>query len=218
MPLRCRSWRFHVSGSPLVFLLFQSCLRAALSSTYTCSPRQGWPATVPTSQHRATGNQFGGTEPGTNAEIKDLVRNTYNATFPLFSKVRERDVGLSPNSSVSLWLPGPYRSIQRPRKAKGKGIKQKKDHPAETAWLRPDAQVDVKGAGAHPVWRFLISNQPSHHGYPGATGTATGGILLCRQIYQTVETSSVSRSQPCLTPFSDWRLLSYLRSRLGLEF
>ncbi len=61
---------------------------------------------------------------------------------------------------------------QRPRKAKGKGIKQRKDHPAETARLRPDAQVDVNGAGAHPVWRFLISNQPRHHGYPGATGTA----------------------------------------------
>lgn len=33
-------------------------------------------------------NQFGGLEPGSNAEIKDKVRNTYNATFPLFSKVR----------------------------------------------------------------------------------------------------------------------------------
>jgi len=109
LPLRCRSWRFHVSGSHFVFLLFQSCLRAALSSAYTCSPRQGRPATVPTSQHCVTGNQFGETEPGTNAEIKDLVRDTYNATFPLFSKVRERYVGLPPNSSVSLWLPGPYR-------------------------------------------------------------------------------------------------------------
>jgi glutathione peroxidase len=32
-------------------------------------------------------NQFGGLEPGSNAQIKAAVRNTYNATFPLFSKV-----------------------------------------------------------------------------------------------------------------------------------
>ena len=32
-------------------------------------------------------NQFGGLEPGGNADIKAAVRGTYNATFPLFSKV-----------------------------------------------------------------------------------------------------------------------------------
>lgn len=32
-------------------------------------------------------NQFGALEPGSNAQIKAAVRNTYNATFPLFSKV-----------------------------------------------------------------------------------------------------------------------------------
>jgi glutathione peroxidase-family protein len=32
-------------------------------------------------------NQFGGLEPGGSADIKAAVRSTYNATFPLFSKV-----------------------------------------------------------------------------------------------------------------------------------
>jgi len=33
-------------------------------------------------------NQFGGQEPGSNADIKDIVRNDKNATFPLFAKVK----------------------------------------------------------------------------------------------------------------------------------
>ncbi|KAG1678963.1 hypothetical protein FOA52_013026 [Chlamydomonas sp. UWO 241] len=32
-------------------------------------------------------NQFGGQEPGTNAEIKRFAQQSYGATFPLFSKV-----------------------------------------------------------------------------------------------------------------------------------
>ncbi len=32
-------------------------------------------------------NQFGGQEPGTNAEIKDFCSRTYNVTFPIFDKL-----------------------------------------------------------------------------------------------------------------------------------
>src|ERR1017187_2371502 len=32
-------------------------------------------------------NQFGGQEPGTDAEIQDFCTNTFDVTFPIFSKV-----------------------------------------------------------------------------------------------------------------------------------
>lgn len=56
-------------------------------------------------------NQFGGLEPGSNADIKAAVRNTYNATFPLFSKVATSCILRSMLiRSVVLHKMGPLRS------------------------------------------------------------------------------------------------------------
>ncbi len=41
-------------------------------------------------------NEFGGQEPGTNAEIKAFCTGTYNVTFPIFSKSVVKGAGISP--------------------------------------------------------------------------------------------------------------------------
>jgi len=41
-------------------------------------------------------NQFGGQEPGTNAEIKTFCKTKYNVTFPVFSKVVVKGQGIDP--------------------------------------------------------------------------------------------------------------------------
>lgn len=38
-------------------------------------------------------NQFGGQEPGTDAEILEFATSTYGATFPLFSKIEVNGAG-----------------------------------------------------------------------------------------------------------------------------
>lgn len=51
-------------------------------------------------------------------------------------------------------------------------VKQISDsHICSTSDVYVPLQVDVNGPGAHPVWRFLIANQPSHHGYPAVRGS-----------------------------------------------
>ena len=41
-------------------------------------------------------NQFGGQEPGTNAEIKEFCTGKYNTTFPVFSKIVVKGKGIDP--------------------------------------------------------------------------------------------------------------------------
>ena len=41
-------------------------------------------------------NEFGGQEPGTNAEIKEFCTGTYNVTFPMFSKIVVKGEGIHP--------------------------------------------------------------------------------------------------------------------------
>ena len=41
-------------------------------------------------------NQFGGQEPGTNAEIKEFCTGTYNTTFPVFAKIVVKGKGIDP--------------------------------------------------------------------------------------------------------------------------
>eukprot|EP01001_Neometanema_parovale_P011411 NODE_7658_length_752_cov_5.379968_g7409_i0.p1 GENE.NODE_7658_length_752_cov_5.379968_g7409_i0~~NODE_7658_length_752_cov_5.379968_g7409_i0.p1 ORF type:complete len:127 (-),score=20.63 NODE_7658_length_752_cov_5.379968_g7409_i0:230-610(-) len=53
-------------------------------------------------------NQFGAQEPGTEAEIKKLVRGTYGAKFPLFSKVAVKGKSIHPVWAMLLQaFPGP---------------------------------------------------------------------------------------------------------------
>jgi glutathione peroxidase len=41
-------------------------------------------------------NQFGGQEPGTNAEIKQFCTGKYNVTFPMFEKIVVKGEGMDP--------------------------------------------------------------------------------------------------------------------------
>lgn len=41
-------------------------------------------------------NEFGGQEPGTNAEIKEFCTGKYNVTFPMFSKIVVKGEGIHP--------------------------------------------------------------------------------------------------------------------------
>jgi glutathione peroxidase len=41
-------------------------------------------------------NEFGGQEPGTEAEIKDFCQTTYDVTFPLFAKIVVKGAGQHP--------------------------------------------------------------------------------------------------------------------------
>lgn len=41
-------------------------------------------------------NEFGGQEPGTNAEIKEFCTKTYNVDFPMFSKIVVKGEGIHP--------------------------------------------------------------------------------------------------------------------------
>ncbi len=41
-------------------------------------------------------NQFGGQEPGTNAEVKTFCQKNYGVTFPMFEKVEVKGAGKSP--------------------------------------------------------------------------------------------------------------------------
>ncbi|MBX3199153.1 MAG: glutathione peroxidase [Labilithrix sp.] len=41
-------------------------------------------------------NQFGGQEPGTEADIKDFCSTTYDVTFPMFSKIVVKGEGIHP--------------------------------------------------------------------------------------------------------------------------
>ncbi len=41
-------------------------------------------------------NQFGGQEPGTDAEIKTFCTGKYHTTFPVFSKIVVKDEGIDP--------------------------------------------------------------------------------------------------------------------------
>ena len=41
-------------------------------------------------------NEFGGQEPGTNAEIKEFCTGTYHTTFPVFSKIVVKGNGIDP--------------------------------------------------------------------------------------------------------------------------
>ena len=41
-------------------------------------------------------NEFGGQEPGTNAEIKEFCTGKYNVTFPMFSKIVVKGDGIHP--------------------------------------------------------------------------------------------------------------------------
>jgi glutathione peroxidase len=41
-------------------------------------------------------NQFGGQEPGTDAEIAEFASSKYNVNFPMFSKVEVNGEGASP--------------------------------------------------------------------------------------------------------------------------
>ncbi|MCC6659283.1 MAG: glutathione peroxidase [Phycisphaerales bacterium] len=41
-------------------------------------------------------NEFGGQEPGTNAEIKEFCTETYHVTFPMFGKIVVKGEGTSP--------------------------------------------------------------------------------------------------------------------------
>ena len=49
-------------------------------------------------------NQFGGQEPGSNAEIKQFCTSTYNVTFPMFDKI---DVNGPKRSPLYVALAGP---------------------------------------------------------------------------------------------------------------
>lgn len=41
-------------------------------------------------------NQFGGQEPGSNAEIKEFASSTYEVSFPMFSKIEVNGDGAAP--------------------------------------------------------------------------------------------------------------------------
>ena len=41
-------------------------------------------------------NQFGGQEPGTEAEIKEFATSTYGVTFPMFAKIDVNGEGAAP--------------------------------------------------------------------------------------------------------------------------
>lgn len=49
-------------------------------------------------------NNFGGQEPGTDAEIKQFCSRTYNVTFPMMSKVSVKGSDKTP---LYVWLTGP---------------------------------------------------------------------------------------------------------------
>lgn len=46
-------------------------------------------------------NQFGGQEPGTDAEIKEFCKSTYDVKFPMFSKIVVKGDGINP---LYTWL------------------------------------------------------------------------------------------------------------------
>ena len=48
-------------------------------------------------------NEFGGQEPGTNAEVKEFCTSTYNVKFPMFSKIVVKGEGTHP---LYQWLLG----------------------------------------------------------------------------------------------------------------
>ena len=48
-------------------------------------------------------------------------------------------------------------------------------------------QVDVKGPGAHPIWRFLLANQPNDHGYPPEIGERHASLPSCRCACNSME-------------------------------
>jgi glutathione peroxidase len=48
-------------------------------------------------------NQFGGQEPGSDAEVKEFCTTSYGVTFPMFSKLEVNGVGRAP---LYAWLTG----------------------------------------------------------------------------------------------------------------
>jgi len=46
-------------------------------------------------------NEFGGQEPGTNAQIKEFCTSTYNVNFPMFAKIVVKGEGIDP---LYTWL------------------------------------------------------------------------------------------------------------------
>jgi glutathione peroxidase len=56
-------------------------------------------------------NQFGGQEPGTNADVKSFCATTYGVSFPMFSKIEVNGAGRAP---LYAWLTGEATSPDGP--------------------------------------------------------------------------------------------------------
>ena len=56
-------------------------------------------------------NQFGGQEPGSNAQVKSFCATTYGVTFPMFAKLDVNGAGRAP---LYAWLTGEHTSPDGP--------------------------------------------------------------------------------------------------------
>ena len=85
-------------------------------------------------------NQFGGQEPGSNADVKKFCTTNYGVTFPLFSKIEVNGQGRAPLYS---WLTGQS---------------TKPDGPGDIKWNFAKFVIDRTGA---VVARFDPSTTPA---------------------------------------------------------
>ena len=116
-------------------------------------------------------NQFGGQEPGSDAEVKSFCATTYGVTFPMFSKIDVNGAGRAP---LYAWLTGEQHGARRARRHRLE-LHQIRDRqgrrregalqPARRAGRPRAARRDRRGARgiAHPMdatsiaangWRF----------------------------------------------------------------
>jgi glutathione peroxidase len=98
-------------------------------------------------------NQFGGQEPGSNADIKTFCTTTYKVTFPMFSKLEVNGEGRAP---LYAWL------TSRATQPEG---------PGDITWNFTKFVIDRKGS---IVARFEPSTAPTAPEVRTAIDTALG--------------------------------------------
>ena len=98
-------------------------------------------------------NQFGGQEPGSNADIKTFCTTTYKVTFPMFSKLEVNGPGRDP---LYAWL------TSRPTKPEG---------PGDITWNFTKFVIDRSGS---VVARFEPATDPTAPEVRAAIQTAIG--------------------------------------------
>ncbi|MBX3261533.1 MAG: glutathione peroxidase [Labilithrix sp.] len=92
-------------------------------------------------------NEFGGQEPGTEAEIKDFCATTYDVTFPMFSKIVVKGEGIHPlYASLTSTRPSARALPGSDFRQKLIGYGVQPGEPHEVLWNFEKFLVDRQGA------------------------------------------------------------------------